>query len=598
MPPLSIAIIEDEIAHFSLMKRAIVRAFSSVEVRHFENAADCLESLDEITPGIIISDYLMPGMNGIEFLEALNQDGRDIPVIIITGQGGENIAVRAMKLGAWDYLVKSSDFFTLLPSVIEKVIREKENKDLLREAEEKYHLVVDNAGEGILVEQDGIPKFANPKVMELLGYNMEELTQRPLTDFVYPEDKQAVAEYRLKISNGKEKSARCDFRVISRDRKTKWLRNNAVVINWGGRPASLNFVSDITEYKWAHEQLSHERERFYLTLERIPAFVYLLSPDYSIRYANNTFRALFGEPDGKLCYELIRGRDKPCDPCSTVEVFRTKKTKKWQWRRENGDVYILHDNYLTDIDGSPVVLKMGVDITEQKNAEERIQSLTHELIRAQEREHTAISRELHDTTLQDLAALKLKCDLLLFDQAEMSPKVRQWTKEHSDTLKQIITSLRNLAYDLHPPGLSQWGLVKTLDNCCRDFSERTGVDIHFSSVGMDGLELDSETEINLYRLVQESLNNIMKHADATNVFISLAAAFPQIVLAIEDDGNGFDVEKRQQASIVEKRMGLRSMKERVSLLGGEMRIESHPGEGTKIFLRVPSGLKTDGVHDI
>jgi PAS domain S-box-containing protein len=598
MSPLSIAIIEDEIAHFTLMKRAIVNTFSSVEVHHFDNAADCLERLDEITPGIIISDYLMPGMNGIEFLEALNQTGMDIPVIIITGQGGESIAVQAMKLGAWDYLVKSSDFFTLLPSVIDKVIREKENKDLLRETEEKYRLVVDNAGEGILVEQDEMLKFSNPKVMEYLGYNMEELTLRPFTDFIHPDDKPMVAEYRLKVIEGNKKPGPYDFRIISRDGKTKWLRNNAVEINWEGRPALLNFVSDITEYKWAEEELRLERERFYLTLEKIPAFVYLHAQDHSIRYANKTFRVLFGDPRGKLCYEIIRGRDKPCEPCPTKEVFGTKKTTKWQWQRENGDVYILYDNYLTDIDGSPMVLKMGIDITEQKHAEERIHSLTHELIRAQEHERTAISRELHDTTLQDLVALKLKCDILHIDQSEMSPKVKQWTKENSDMLQQTIISLRNLAYDLHPPGLRQWGLVKTLDNYCSDFSERTGTDVHFSSAGMDGLALDSETEINLYRLVQEGLNNIRKHADANNVFVSLVAASPQIVLTIEDDGKGFDVDKRLEALTLEKRMGLRSMKERVSLLGGEMRIESHPGKGAKIILRVPSSVEAVGVYNM
>lgn len=470
MSHLSIVIIEDEISHFSLMKRTILKAFSSIEIHHFEDASSCLERLDEISPDIIVSDYLMPGMNGIEFLEALNQSGKDFPVIIITGQGAENIAVRAMKLGAWDYLVKSSDFFTLLPSVIEKVLREKKNKDLLREAEEALRL---------------------------------------------------------------------------------------------------------------------ERERFFSTLERIPAFVYLHAPDYSIRYCNKTFRDLFGDPQGKLCYEIIKGRDKPCEPCVTNEVFMTKKNRKWEWRRENGEVYILYDNYLTDVDGSPLVLKMGVDITEQKKAEEHIQSLTHELIRAQERERTAIALELHDTILQDLVALKLKCDIFFANQAEISSKVRQWTKEHSGTLQRTITSLRDLACDLYPSGLRQWGLVKTLNQYCQDFSKKSGLDIIFSCNGMDGLMLDSETETTLYRLVQEGLNNIRKHADASKVFISLLAASPQIVLTIEDNGKGFNVDKRLEVSALEKRMGLRSMNERICLLGGEMRIESHPGQGTKILLQIP-----------
>jgi signal transduction histidine kinase len=91
----------------------------------------------------------------------------------------------------------------------------------------------------------------------------------------------------------------------------------------------------------------------------------------------------------------------------------------------------------------------------------------------------------------------------------------------------------------------------------------------------------------MYRLVQESLNNIMKHAEAKRATIKLVASFPKIILRISDDGKGFDIKNRLAEAINEKRMGLRSMKERVSLLGGRMRINSRPGKGTKIFIDVP-----------
>ena len=107
MEKLTVMIMEDEEAHFSLMKRAIARKFPYASVYHFQEAKTCLERLDEINPTVIITDYLMPGMNGIEFLEVLNQTDIDIPVIMITGQGNENVAVRAIKSGAKDYLVKS-----------------------------------------------------------------------------------------------------------------------------------------------------------------------------------------------------------------------------------------------------------------------------------------------------------------------------------------------------------------------------------------------------------------------------------------------------------------------------------------------------------
>jgi signal transduction histidine kinase len=121
-----------------------------------------------------------------------------------------------------------------------------------------------------------------------------------------------------------------------------------------------------------------------------------------------------------------------------------------------------------------------------------------------------------------------------------------------------------------------------------------GLSIDFFSAGMDDLRLDFDTEINLYRLIQEGLNNIKKHADASRVIIRLVASSPNIILRIEDDGKGFDVEGRLPRASKEKRMGLASMEERGSLLNGNLRIQSRLMEGTKILVEIPYGEKKNG----
>ena len=135
------------------------------------------------------------------------------------------------------------------------------------------------------------------------------------------------------------------------------------------------------------------------------------------------------------------------------------------------------------------------------------------------------------------------------------------------------------------------GLVETIFQYCEDFSQNTGVEVEFHSAGMDKLRLDFDTEINLYRLIQEGLNNINKHAKAGLATVKLAAAYPNIILRIEDNGKGFDIKKRMTEAGSEKRMGLRSMEERVSLLQGKMTIQSRPMVGTKIFIRLPYSEK-------
>jgi len=104
---------------------------------------------------------------------------------------------------------------------------------------------------------------------------------------------------------------------------------------------------------------------------------------------------------------------------------------------------------------------------------------------------------------------------------------------------------------------------------------------------MDNQEIDFDTEINLYRIVQEGLNNIKKHADASSVTVRLIASFPNIILKIEDNGIGFDTDVRLDAIVNEKRMGLRSMQERASLLNGSFGIQSLERKGTKISIEVP-----------
>jgi len=140
-------------------------------------------------------------------------------------------------------------------------------------------------------------------------------------------------------------------------------------------------------------------------------------------------------------------------------------------------------------------------------------------------------------------------------------------------------------------------MIQTISGYCEDFSEKTGLDVDFSSAGIEHLRLDFDTQINLYRLIQEGLNNVWKHAEARNARIRLVSSFPNIILRIGDDGRGFDVEKRMETITIEKRMGIRSMEERVKLLEGEMRIRSKPDKGTSITIVMPCKEKKSGTKE-
>jgi signal transduction histidine kinase len=196
-----------------------------------------------------------------------------------------------------------------------------------------------------------------------------------------------------------------------------------------------------------------------------------------------------------------------------------------------------------------------------------------------------ISRELHDRVGQDLSSLRIELEALR--ELPLSPAdLRERIAGLSARLDRSIFAVRDLAYDLKPPGL-EIGMAQAISMLCGDFSEKTGIQVEFVAAGIEKLTPGFDFQINLYRMIQEGLNNIHKHAHAQRATVKLTAVHPHVLLRIEDDGCGFDVEKRAREIDSEKRMGLRSLKERADLLGGVMVVTSRVGRGTRILIKLP-----------
>ncbi|NVM20385.1 MAG: response regulator [Desulfobacterales bacterium] len=479
MEPLELVIIEDEEAHFELMKRAIDKELPGSSIHYFTQADTCLERIHEITPDVIVTDYLIPGMNGLDFLGALKRENMDIPVIMITGQGDENIAVQAMKLGAADYLVKSVDFFTLLPSVIDKVVHKQKLEESFEQSKKKFEQIFAESPIGIeLYDSNGLLIDLNKSCLDIFGIR----DAADVRGFELFADPNVASDFKDRVAKGE-----------------------------------------------------------------------------TVRY------------EVSFDFEKVR----------KLKLYETTKS---------GTIHL--DVLITplatgDATGARGYLVQVQDITARKLAEEHVCSLTRQLMKAQENERQRLARDLHDLVAQDLSAVKMGLDTLFDDKPEVPPEMRQGVSGFSKTLQGSIAAVRDLAYGLRPAGLDQLGLVETVFQFCEEFSAKNKVQVEFSAAGMDDLILDFDTEIILYRLIQECLNNVKKHADAGHVNVKLVGSFPNIILRIEDNGKGFEVHDRMLAAQTEKRMGLRSMQERVALLEGEMRIVSLPGQGTKILVEVP-----------
>ena len=212
---------------------------------------------------------------------------------------------------------------------------------------------------------------------------------------------------------------------------------------------------------------------------------------------------------------------------------------------------------------------------------ERLRVLTDRLVTTQEEERLRISRELHDEAGQALTSLKINLDLLRAGLLPEQEYLRARLADLASLTGETMDTLRTLAHDLRPPGLDAFGLNVALEGLCHDYSTRTGLAAAYEGMELPGLP--TTVALSLYRFVQEALTNIAKHAQARQVDVNLRRDDGALVLSVADDGHGFTYDP----NISPGGVGLVSMHERADLLGGALEIDTAPGRGARLTIRVP-----------
>ncbi len=229
---------------------------------------------------------------------------------------------------------------------------------------------------------------------------------------------------------------------------------------------------------------------------------------------------------------------------------------------------------------------LQAEVSEHKQAKQARQLLLRQLVTAQEEERRRIARELHDQMGQDLTVLMLGLKTLR-DAAPADALVHERVAPLQALATRIGREVRTLALQLRPPALDDLGLAATLANYVEEWSARVLVAVDFHTIGIEEQRLPSSVETALYRLALEALNNVLKHAQATSVSLIIERRADMAHMIVEDDGTGFDVAAARHSAHTEQRLGLVGMDERVAQLGGTLTIESAPGRGTTVFVRIP-----------
>jgi len=233
---------------------------------------------------------------------------------------------------------------------------------------------------------------------------------------------------------------------------------------------------------------------------------------------------------------------------------------------------------------------LEIQIRDRRAAGEQVKALFRRLVSVQEEERRRIARDLHDQLGQQMTALRIQLAALRGNVVTL-PDIAQQADRLERATADLDRSIDFLTWGLRPAVLDHLGLAAALRHLVTDWSERFRIPADFQAVGADSLRLSREAEANLYRIAQEALHNVLKHAEANDVAVLLERRSDHAVLIVEDNGRGFDPDAAQ-SDAVEPGMGLIGMRERAALLGGVFEVETVLGQGTSVFVRVPLGDHT------
>ena len=426
-----------------------------------------------------------------------------------------------------------------------------------------------------------------------------QITFAEFLAFIHAEDRDFV-ESTLHGAIEAREQRDIEHRILTTDGVTRWVHTIVQATSRETDAPIPGTMMDITERKLAEQELLESRALLIDAQKLSHVGCCQYNPqDGRLIWSDELYRIHGVDPDTFVpTYDssmaLVHPEDRSAWEAALKQALRENApfTSEFRIIRPDRSVRDLRSlgEVIVDADRrSTRMLWSVLDITDQKRTEsalrasaEQLTALSRRLVEVQEAERRQLSRELHDRVGQNLTALSINLDILRTSlNRDESAEHRARLADSATLLESTVDSIEDVMAELRPPMLDDYGLLPALHWYAKDFSKRTGIDVDVT--GKDGERPPAQLEITLFRIAQEALNNVAKHARAANVTVELDHSNSHCVLIVKDNGIGIDQRNRERIGL-----GMVTMRERAQAVGGDFRVHSIAGRGTQIIVEVPS----------
>jgi len=496
------------------------------------------------------------------------------------------------------FVVLSVAGLSLAAIVAERKQGEQERQHLVQKQaamQSRFRLatIVESSEDAIIGKDlDGKITDWNKGAERIYGYSANEMIGKSISLLAPPDRADDLPDILRKIKRGGSVNHFETARLKKGGMRVDVSLTISPVIDVEGRIVGASGIArDISERKHQEAILRESEERFRLVADTAPAMIWMSNAEKVSTFANKawldfTGRSLeaelaIGWAEGIHPDDLQRSLDAYAQAFDRREPFRME----YRLRRHDGEYRWILDIGVPRFnrDGSFAgFVGSGIDVTESKVAGEVLASVSRRLIEAQEQERTRIAREIHDDIGQRLALLSVEIQQMKEIVPNSVAELRNRIEDLEKRTWEISTDAQSLSHELHSSRLEYLGIFSAMKSFCKEFSDKHKVEVIFDNQG-DPLTLPPEISVCLFRIVQESLHNALKHSGVRRFEVTLQGSPAEIQLTVRDSGAGFDPE----LSMTTQGLGLISMRERVKLVKGTISITSRPLSGTEVNVRIP-----------